>query len=305
MERIIILLFVFIPFLSYAQITSSVTSDKTDYVFGEIIKITMTISNNSEDQLVTYQGSGSLKAVIKSFSGVDLTPIVVTADDYRDTIKVGEKREIRWQLDPSELALPPKAGEQTVIVRGLSVIDSVKFNAPKFTGGKLFLYFENETETEIINQIKDSLDVSVINEDHPSYIWYLHEFMIDSVIIDLLKRDYVLEARVPGREEIRPIAYISTGTEENNYILDFKLYQNYPNPFNPSTVISFALKKPGHVKLSIFDLAGKEVAVIQNNRFSAGNHSIHFNAEYLASGIYIYRLETRDKVISKKFTLIK
>ncbi|SMO59270.1 YCF48-related protein [Gracilimonas mengyeensis] len=83
------------------------------------------------------------------------------------------------------------------------------------------------------------------------------------------------------------------------------LHQNYPNPFNPSTTFSFDLKKTGHVKLSVFDITGREVAVIQDNRLAAGSHSILFNAEGLASGTYFYRLKTKDQVLSKKFTLIK
>lgn len=83
------------------------------------------------------------------------------------------------------------------------------------------------------------------------------------------------------------------------------LHQNYPNPFNPSTTFSFDLDKAGHVKLSVFDITGRQVAIIQNNRLASGTHSMHFNAKRLASGIYIYKLETEDQVLSKKFTLVK
>lgn len=83
------------------------------------------------------------------------------------------------------------------------------------------------------------------------------------------------------------------------------LKQNYPNPFNPSTTISFDLAESGKVKLSVYDITGREVAVLQNNRFAAGSHSINFDASYLASGTYIYRLHTNNEVYSNTFTLIK
>lgn len=306
MKSYFLLLFFLIPCFSYAQITSSVTSDRADYVYGEIIKITMTISNNSEDELVTYQGSGTLRTVVRSFSGIELLPDIVTTDDFRDTIHVGETREVRWQLDPSELALPQKDGEQTVIVRALSVVDSVKFNAPKFIGGEVFLYFEEETEMEKINHLRDSLGVRVIEEDHPGYTWYLREFMADSVISKLIKRDYVLEAFVPARQDVRAISHRTiTETEKTGDIPTFSLDQNYPNPFNPTTKISFNLEQASFVELGIYDLMGRKVKELTNRRYLQGYHSVLFDATDFSSGTYIYQLKTNSGTISKKLTLIK
>ncbi len=83
------------------------------------------------------------------------------------------------------------------------------------------------------------------------------------------------------------------------------LNQNYPNPFNPTTTFTFELSKPDQVRFSIFNMIGQEVAVLQNNRLSAGSHSVNFDASNLASGTYFYRLKTTDIVLTKKFTLIK
>jgi hypothetical protein len=299
------LLILLITETASAQITTSVTSDRDRYVYDEIIKITMTISNNSENEVITYRGSSTLKAVVKSFSGIELIPDIILTDEVRDTIHVGETREIRWQLDPSELALPAKDGNQTVVVRGLSVVDSIKFYAPKFTGGEVLLYFKEETELEIVDQIRDSLNVRSIAEDHPSYRWYIREFMVDSVISDLLSRDYVLEARVPGRGAVGPIAHISTKMEDIPVIPEFELSQNFPNPFNPSTQIPIKLQKPGFVELSVYDMAGQKIETIISDRFSQGSHVVTFNAQNLSSGTYIYRLKTESGTVSKKFTLIK
>lgn len=85
----------------------------------------------------------------------------------------------------------------------------------------------------------------------------------------------------------------------------FELKQNYPNPFNPSTKINFSLPKSGNVKLSVFDITGKEISTIVNSHLSAGSYSADFDASGLSSGVYICRIVTEDFVSSKKMTLIK
>ena len=63
-----------------------------------------------------------------------------------------------------------------------------------------------------------------------------------------------------------------------------------PNPFNPTTTITFALKDRSFARLSVYDVLGREVATLVNGELSAGNHSVVFKTEGLASGVYLYRL---------------
>jgi len=85
----------------------------------------------------------------------------------------------------------------------------------------------------------------------------------------------------------------------------FELSQNYPNPFNPNTIIKYALPQDGNVTLRIYDILGKEVAVLVNDFQKAGNYNINFDAHRLSSGVYIYKLESGNFAESKKLTLIK
>jgi len=86
----------------------------------------------------------------------------------------------------------------------------------------------------------------------------------------------------------------------------FTLSQNYPNPFNPSTNIAFTITEQSEVTLSVFDITGREVATIINNKtIPAGNHSVEFNASGLTSGVYLYTLKAGDKSLTKKLTLLK
>lgn len=85
----------------------------------------------------------------------------------------------------------------------------------------------------------------------------------------------------------------------------YELSQNYPNPFNPVTNIKFALKESGLTTLKIFDIMGREVAVLVNEQLQAGNYVNSFDASYLSSGIYFYKLESGDFREVKKMTVIK
>jgi uncharacterized protein (TIGR02145 family) len=86
---------------------------------------------------------------------------------------------------------------------------------------------------------------------------------------------------------------------------DYALDQNYPNPFNPTTNIKFSLPKSGNVKIIVYDAVGREVATLVNNTMAAGTHTVQFNATGLASGIYLYRIESKDFVKVNKMLLIK
>jgi len=83
------------------------------------------------------------------------------------------------------------------------------------------------------------------------------------------------------------------------------LKQNYPNPFNPTTQIEFALPASGVIQLAVFDILGQEIARLADGYFSAGSHTVTFEASQLPSGTYIYQLRTNQAVVTKKLTLIK
>ena len=85
----------------------------------------------------------------------------------------------------------------------------------------------------------------------------------------------------------------------------FALEQNYPNPFNPTTTIQFALPKKSRVTLKLFDITGREVVTLIDSESPAGEFKVLLGAGNLPSGVYFYRLETRDFVSTRKLTLLK
>jgi hypothetical protein len=83
------------------------------------------------------------------------------------------------------------------------------------------------------------------------------------------------------------------------------LLGNYPNPFNPSTLIRYRLSVSGKVRLAVYDLLGRQVAVLIDGNITAGTHHVTFDAATLASGMYVYRLETDGSVFTKTLLLVK
>jgi hypothetical protein len=85
----------------------------------------------------------------------------------------------------------------------------------------------------------------------------------------------------------------------------FLLEQNYPNPFNPSTTIRYQLPVASEVKLEVYDVLGKKIATLVNERQSAGSYQVVWNASGLSSGTYFYRLQAGTFVETKKMIMVK
>jgi hypothetical protein len=85
----------------------------------------------------------------------------------------------------------------------------------------------------------------------------------------------------------------------------FALEQNYPNPFNPSTIINFSLAKSGQATLSVYDVLGRQVSELVNERREAGVHEVKFDGSGLSSGVFFYRLQAGDFVQTRKLMLLR
>jgi len=98
---------------------------------------------------------------------------------------------------------------------------------------------------------------------------------------------------------------VTINTISGNTPGHFELYDNYPNPFNPVTRIRFDLPRETGVKLAIYDITGREAALLINQNLNAGIYQTEFNASNLASGLYFYILETEHFTAVKKMILVK
>lgn len=131
----------------------------------------------------------------------------------------------------------------------------------------------------------------------------------------------------PGTTELNFVFNNGSGAWDNNGGADYKvtvnaatdiiegedlagttrLYPNYPNPFNPSTVIGFDVGAKGlsPVRLAVYDILGREVAVLADGMYSPGAHSVRFDASGLPSGVYIYRLEADGMTLAGRMLYLK
>lgn len=86
---------------------------------------------------------------------------------------------------------------------------------------------------------------------------------------------------------------------------EYALHQNYPNPFNPATTINYDLPKNTFVRITVFDITGREVEVLVNEFMAAGYHEISFSAQNLASGAYFFKMEAGTFITQKKMVIVK
>ena len=121
-----------------------------------------------------------------------------------------------------------------------------------------------------------------------------------------------LERRTDPIELAKYLNYLTGISSESPKILpdNFVLEQNYPNPFNPATTIRFELPRSSHMELAIFNSGGKRIKTLCNCLKNAGSHSIQWDGTNesgvaVASGLYIYKLQSGGFVLSKKMLLLR
>ncbi|MBK7105505.1 MAG: T9SS type A sorting domain-containing protein [Ignavibacteriae bacterium] len=105
---------------------------------------------------------------------------------------------------------------------------------------------------------------------------------------------------IDGTFEYSDVVETNIGAPQN-----FELRQNYPNPFNPVTSITYSIPTDGHVELGIYDILGRDVAIIENGIKPAGVYTFSFDASNLTSGIYFYKIKTNNYISIKKMLLMK
>lgn len=311
--RFSLLLLFLAPVFSYGQVTTSLSADKEFYAYGEQINISFTLFNGSDSTLF-YSGSSTCQFHLK-FQYIETYPITCTTDDHRYYVYPNQKVNFDIEINPSEFFYPVEDGVQKIALEYLGFKDSVEFSAPQFRAGSFNVSYDS-LKSDTIQQLKDSLsaietDRFIRNKDESdslisiSAIWNVDGFQVDGLVEKLDSTGLFRYVEIYRFFNSSSVMITSNEEKIFDYPFSTTLNQNYPNPFNPTTTFTFELSQPSNVRLSIFNMIGQEVAVLQNNKMSAGSHSINFNGSNLASGMYFYTLKTTNELLSKKFTLIK
>jgi hypothetical protein len=185
------------------------------------------------------------------------------------------------------------------------------------------LFMTIEGPTQFIGEAEAFVDLLAPKRIIPMHYWseeYLQQF-IDYLaaqndsgktyhITRLNGSQYeILESDQPQPVEVITLIrspYSTTGLRKNDdMIYGFKLEQNFPNPFNPTTKIEYSLPKQSIVSIKIYNMLGQEVRTLMNTEKTAGYYEIEFNAAYLPSGVYFYRLKAGNFIETKQMLLLK
>ena len=167
------------------------------------------------------------------------------------------------------------------------------------------LFFEPQTNLELnIKEFKDSnVEISYINYFFPKGGENYHkllEFYINNegnAFCTFYDQNLQLI-----RDTGTPVA---DNRHENVVPVNFKLEQNYPNPFNPTMTIEYELPKNEKVKLEVYNILGQKLETLVDGNQASGIHEINWNASKYASGVYLYRIQTKDFVGTKKMMFVK
>ncbi len=185
-----------------------------------------------------------------------------------------------------------------------------------------YQYVAVYSANEYLKLYRDGDEIGSLHDSNPNYIdlddmpIYIgatilkSEELVDTTffaggIDDIRFYNYALSAK-----DVEELFAYETGnivSNESRLLIpeQYQLYQNYPNPFNPSTNIKFDLPQSGFVSLKVFDISGRLVSTLVNEVRPSGAYTTQFDASHLASGIYLYKLSTKDFSMVKKLTLIK
>jgi len=158
-----------------------------------------------------------------------------------------------------------------------------------------------EYEPEDIPDGVQEEDLKLLRYDESEDEWFELETTVDTGLKTLTAETLTFSGFAAGT--IGEIT--SADRDELGLPLRFGLAQNYPNPFNPITAIRYDLPVSSDVKLEVYDIIGRRVAVLVNDQVQAGRYTIHFDASGFASGVYFYRLQAGSFVQTRKLTVIK
>ncbi|OGC09233.1 hypothetical protein A2V82_10960 [candidate division KSB1 bacterium RBG_16_48_16] len=285
---------------------------------GESVVIDLSGMESIDMFQIIFSESGSFQYKIETSGDGASWDMAVDKYDRQDTIRVAiesielmETQFVRFSFNSADemMSFVPLA-ELRVLKSAPAHAPILSYNVTRVTGrnvrldliitssikGGCLKYFSQYGADESFitsrgYRYEDEVvtNISVTQETEK---YYYASFYKDGyeVASDTLKLDYSLS----GVEE-RP-----SGTPQQ-----FNLYQNYPNPFNPATEIHYELSAPARVRLAVYDCLGREVETLVDQFQKAGEYFVPFHSRNLSSGVYLYRLESRNLKRTMKMVLLR
>ncbi len=300
----IFLMYLVITGICFGQGVLKVITNKSNYSYGDSIEVKVTLTNNTNAPF-TIIGSSSCVAMIK-INDVRFQTMC-TADQHEFNFSVGMSMTWIWKLDPKELGIPDKEGQQKIVGLVYPQKDSIYINAPKYRGGIVAVGIRDSIPESLYKSLRDSISATVISRwGSPLVVeyWRITNHSIDS-LVDKYSKDY----RLRWIEAKRPLQFtkqIVTSIDNSRELpSDYSLLQNYPNPFNPVTKIKYELPKSSFVKMVIYDNLGRAIKILVNEFQNVGSYELNLDASNFSSGVYYYRIQADKYSATKKLVLLK
>ncbi|MBI1939863.1 MAG: T9SS type A sorting domain-containing protein [Ignavibacteriales bacterium] len=293
----------------FSQGLFTLSTNKTNYSYGEVIEVEVSIFNNTDTTIIFHPECEW--PVWVRVKGVKFLEMHSLADGCERYLAKGEQETWKYQIDPSKLGFPINDGEQIIYGSGYSHVDSVAITAPKYYGGIIEVKYDYVLEKERRDIYFTSLNASLVKRDtikdiqQMDELWSIQNKSIDSLVYEQNRSQDRFGYVDTYRRFEQGKKIITSLDKEEPMPSCYLLMNNFPNPFNPGTTITYQLPKQSKVKIRICDMLGREVATIVNEEKSAGVYSVLFEGNNLSSGIYFYQLQTDEIILTKKFVLIK
>ena len=200
-------------------------------------------------------------------------------------------------------------GSQFAPMQLISLPLPVELTSFKAVANNMYVILNWETSTEFNNygyEIERSMDsvnflkIGFANGNGTSSEIHSYKFIDDNISVAGNYFYRLKQIDYDGSSEFSKILNVIFAAPK-----EFELLQNYPNPFNPTTTIRFSVPRESELKINVYSILGQKVLTAVEGKFAAGFYKTEIDATNLPSGIYIYRLESRDYIQSRKMVLLR
>lgn len=194
----------------------------------------------------------------------------------------------------SNISTPLIANPNFQWLDGLTVDHLGNYYVSSWSTNKVYRYDPNFTSSVVA-----STGHNGVNHNGPADIFY-----------DQVNNILAVPNFTANTVDFIPFAQLSTYNNETSIPTEFQIHQNFPNPFNPNTTIFYDISKESNVKISVFDLLGREIITLVDQIELSGSRSINWDGRDFAgnlvnAGVYIYQIEAEGFIQTKKMVLLK
>ena len=299
---------------SLAQLEVYTETDKQEYSYGDSITVKVYAKNTSDENVNLLTN----RRIILSFSfdtvGISSSPVYHPSESmyaFKPQDSVGKT----WTIHPEQLGLPNSDGTHSIIgyTHYKNTTDTAKIEAPAYVGGELFVHYADSATAEDKQALRDSLGVTVLENDYWYFsgyeLWKTDDYMIDTLRKKLMADWRIVVARANRFLEPKDEHFdlnLWTGIDDSEVPEKLSISQAWPNPFNPRASFTVSTQQAQPVSILLYNTNGRKVRTLHRGYLTAGKeHRFTIDGAGLPSGTYIIRARAGGSEYIRKATLVK